>query len=749
MSGLDKPDRFSALVHPGGTPHEPGVFVDDDAPLPVSIVAGTGFPPAMVGYPEDSPHVSGDRGLFILAVRNDTPGSLTDTDGDYAPVQVNAAGELRVTTAGGGGTSGTAQPDKSTFTEGSSLFTPVGGVFNESIIADPTEDQSAAARITAKRAIHINPRNTAGTEIGTASDPIRIDPTGSTTQPVSGTVTVASITAALPTGDNTIGRIKITDGIFTASVRDTGSSDSLNVAIVDGSGNQITSFGGGVQYTELDTDSSITGTAIMWEDAGDTLRPVSAAKPLPVSGTLAVTQSGAWTVTANAGTGTFAVDQVDTASLDYDTGAGTVNQTVIGIALPGAGGPVAGGTATNPVRTDPTGSTTQPVSGTVTVASITAALPSGDNTIGRVKITDGTTVASVRDFTNANPLDVAIVDAAGDQITNFTGGVQYTEGDTDTTITGTAILWEDTGDQLRPVSAVKPLPVNVVSGGGGGMTDDSPFTPASSTVSPMGAFCDETATDSVDEGDIGAVRMAADRILLQDLRRITNTVSTNNTSALVLAGAATFTGTADDVTNFGAITLTIRASHSSAAEGISVEWSSDGGTNWDRTELYTYISTKPFSILLRPKGTHYRVRYTNGATLQTSFRLKSIYHVIAPTSDQEQFNGRIVIDGLSYPLKWAAINATLNGDNTVLTAVAAKKLRIIGITFLSDKNVEISFKSGTNVLIQPMSFAARGGMTVNDQPAAYWLETNAGEAFIINCSVNAANVRGRLSYVEL
>jgi hypothetical protein len=34
---------------------------------------------------------------------------------------------------------------------------------------------------------------------------------------------------------------------------------------------------------EGDVDATITGTAIMWEDAANTLRPVSAAKPLPVS----------------------------------------------------------------------------------------------------------------------------------------------------------------------------------------------------------------------------------------------------------------------------------------------------------------------------------------------------------------------------------------------------------------------------------------------------------------------------------
>lgn len=43
----------------------------------------------------------------------------------------------------------------------------------------------------------------------------------------------------------------------------------------------------GAEYTEGDVDASITGRAIMWEDAGNTLRPVSTSTRLPVqTGTL-------------------------------------------------------------------------------------------------------------------------------------------------------------------------------------------------------------------------------------------------------------------------------------------------------------------------------------------------------------------------------------------------------------------------------------------------------------------------------
>jgi len=47
---------------------------------------------------------------------------------------------------------------------------------------------------------------------------------------------------------------------------------------------------------------------------------------------------------------------------DLDTGGGTDDHEVFAIGLPSAGGHVVGGTSTDPLRVDPTGSTTQPVS---------------------------------------------------------------------------------------------------------------------------------------------------------------------------------------------------------------------------------------------------------------------------------------------------------------------------------------------------------------------------------------------------
>lgn len=130
------------------------------------------------------------------------------------------------------------------------------------------------------------------------------------TQPVSGTVTSnqgtpASVANSWP--------IKVTDGTDTASVvaaAPPGTEPGLVVHVAT-----APASGGGVQYTEGDVDASITGTAAMWEDAGNTLRAVSTATPLPVAQQGTVTVSGTVSVT-------------EPVSVDDNGGSLTVDGTV-------------------------------------------------------------------------------------------------------------------------------------------------------------------------------------------------------------------------------------------------------------------------------------------------------------------------------------------------------------------------------------------------------------------------------------
>ena len=89
------------------------------------------------------------------------------------------------------------------------------------------------------------------------------------------------------------------------------------------------------------------------------------------------------------------------------------------------------------------------------------------------------------------------------------GGTQYTEGDTDASISGTAVMWEDAADTLATVKAAKPLPVAFYSGGVAitPATDATHDSAASTTGPNVLGECDDTATDAVDEGDAGKMRV--------------------------------------------------------------------------------------------------------------------------------------------------------------------------------------------------------------------------------------------------
>lgn len=78
---------------------------------------------------EDSAHVSTDPGLFILTVRNDGGGTLVDTDGDYAPLQVDAQGRLRVAVDAQGTEAYNATDNLAAAADG--LITGIGGTYTD------------------------------------------------------------------------------------------------------------------------------------------------------------------------------------------------------------------------------------------------------------------------------------------------------------------------------------------------------------------------------------------------------------------------------------------------------------------------------------------------------------------------------------------------------------------------------------------------------------------------------------------
>jgi hypothetical protein len=72
----------------------------------------------------------------------------------------------------------------------------VGGELDDTSPAAATEGNVSPVRITAQRGFHVNLRDNSGGELGVLATPLRVDPTGTTAQPVSGTITASQATAS-------------------------------------------------------------------------------------------------------------------------------------------------------------------------------------------------------------------------------------------------------------------------------------------------------------------------------------------------------------------------------------------------------------------------------------------------------------------------------------------------------------------------------------------------------------------------
>lgn len=94
-------------------------------------------------------------------------------------------------------------------------------------------------------------------------------------------------------------------------------------------------------------------------------------------------------------------------------------------------------------------------------------------------------------------------------------------------------------------------------------------------------------------------------------------------STTPLAGGATYTSAAFEVTKYSAINVNVFSNVASATDGLRVEFSTDG-TNWDHSHRTTYPGTTGIGYIFNVEYRYARVVFVNGATAQAAFRLQTI-----------------------------------------------------------------------------------------------------------------------------
>lgn len=207
-------------------------------------------------------------------------------------------------------------------------------------------------------------------------------------------------------------------------------------------------------------------------------------------------------------------------------------------------------------------------------------------------------------------------------------------------------------------------------------TDAATETKQDSAITELTAI--KTAIQLLDNSVDGSA-------LAVNLKQAGITIDANNSTTSTLTSSATYTGTGTDCSNYASVAVSVEASHDSGASGMTFEWSSDN-SNWDVSEAFTYSAASGgYSYESSVKARYFRVRYVNGGTGQSHFRVQTLLRLTSasPTSsggggDASASNQTTMISELTAIKDAVQIldndpaTATLQGTaNTALAAIQA------------------------------------------------------------------------------
>lgn len=101
-------------------------------------------------------------------------------------------------------------------------------------------------------------------------------------------------------------------------------------------------------------------------------------------------------------------------------------------------------------------------------------------------------------------------------------------------------------------------------------------------------------------------------------------IDTGNSTSAPLGPNGVFAGTPFDAKDYSTLCISVKSDQSAAANGISVQYSSDG-TNWDHIHAYDYLANTGLSYNLPLEMRYVRVVYTNGPVGQSFFRMNCVF----------------------------------------------------------------------------------------------------------------------------
>lgn len=100
-------------------------------------------------------------------------------------------------------------------------------------------------------------------------------------------------------------------------------------------------------------------------------------------------------------------------------------------------------------------------------------------------------------------------------------------------------------------------------------------------------------------------------------------------------------------------------------------------------------------------------------------------------------------------VKYAKIDAASNGDNTLVAAVAGKRIRVLSLFYLASGGVNVRFESGAGgtALTGQMEHSGQTGVVLPHNEDG-WFETEEGDLLNVELSTGVS-IDGAMSYIEV
>jgi hypothetical protein len=188
--------------------------------------------------------------------------------------------------------------------------------------------------------------------------------------------------------------------------------------------------------------------------------------------------------------------------------------------------------------------------------------------------------------------------------------------------------------------------------------------PVNVTLPPEAFTINVGATVGVSNTDANAVPI-----------RFGAVVSANNSTIVQLASNQTFTGVADEVTQFGTILIAVHSNGASAQNGLKFQTSNDQ-VSWYSLEEYTFSGPGVSVYSMSPGGKYFRITYTNGGAATAGFYIHTTYKqgYVKPSSHRVGDN---ITGENDAELVKAVLTAEMpNGNYTNINSTAGGNLKV-------------------------------------------------------------------------